>query len=140
MLAIAAPLIFMVQVADCPDPETAGGRFRIRQGELSCEQQAENAAKEKIPARPISAAEQRRIIAHFDLILLDGPSARWRWGKVERGHVAWFMVNAKNRMGAYTGWSCYSFDFETGKEFSLDEFAELTERLEIDANIPETCI
>lgn len=139
MLAIAAPLFFMAQVADCPDSETASGRFRIRQGELSCEQQAENAAKEKIPARPITAAEQRRIIAHFDTILVDGPSARWRWGNVVRGHVACFSVNSKNRMGGYSGWGRYTFDLETGEELDLDEMDALLERLNVKERPRDIC-
>lgn len=129
MLTIFAPLMLLAQAADCPDPDTAIGRKRLRAGEASCEQQAENAAKEKIPARPITAAEQRRIIVHFDNILVDGPSARWRWGDVKRGHVASFCVNSKNRMGGYAGWQRYTFDLETGEESSFEELEALLARL-----------
>lgn len=129
MLTILAPLILLAQAADCPDPETAIGRKRLRAGEASCEQQVEDAAKAKIPPRPISSAEQRRITAHFDEILLDGPSARWRWGDVKQGHIACFRVNAKNRMGGYTGWQRYTFDLETGEEASFEDQQALLTRL-----------
>lgn len=72
--------------------------------------QTKPAAKAK-PAAPtgpysLSPASKRDIIAQVKDKLLDGESARWRWPK----HVAEFglycgFVNAKNRMGAYTGFT-----------------------------------
>ena len=129
MLAIAAPLFILAQAADCPTPDTTAGQFRIRQGEASCSELAERAAKDKIAHRAITTAEQRRIIAHFDTILVDGPSARWRWGKVVRGHIACLSVNSKNRMGGYSGWGRYTFDLEDGSVLDLDEMDALMDRL-----------
>ena len=130
MLAIADPAHADDKTpADCPDESTLLGRMRIADGEPSCEQVAKNA----MPHRSITPAEQRRIIAHFDTILVDGPSARWRWEKVIQGSLACFWVNSKNRMGGYSGWSRYTFDLKTGKASSLDELNELLARL----NMPE---
>lgn len=125
MLEILAPVLMLAQAADCSSEATQDGRYRIRLGEKSCEQQAKEAA----PPRDMTAAEQKRIIAHFDDILVDGPSARWRWGKVVRGSIACLSVNAKNRMGGYSGWVRYTFDLETGKELNLDELDALMDRL-----------
>lgn len=65
-------------------------------------------AKAAAPTGPysLSLANKRDIIAQVKDKLLDGESARWRWPK----HVAEFglycgFVNAKNRMGAYTGFT-----------------------------------
>lgn len=77
---------------------------------------AEAAQKKPVAhARPVAAptepysltrANKRDIIAQVKDKLLDGESARWRWPK----HIAEFglycgFVNAKNRMGAYTGFT-----------------------------------
>ena len=139
MLATFAPLLFLAQAADCPDPDTAVGQFRIRQGELSCEEIAEREAKDQIPPRSITAAEKQRIMAHFDQILVDGPSARWQWGKVVRGHVACLSVNSKNRMGGYAGWSRYTFDLETGEETRTAELEALMERLGMPNQVRDIC-
>jgi hypothetical protein len=57
-------------------------------------------------AYSLTPANKRDIVAQVKDKLLDGESARWRWPK----HVAEFglycgFVNAKNRMGAYTGFT-----------------------------------
>ena len=127
MLSTILPIVLAAQASGCPSPDDATGRFRIRNGERSCVE----IAKDEIAPRAITAAEKRRIIDHFDLLLVDGPSARWRWGQVVRGHVACFRVNSKNRMGGYAGWSRYTFDLETGKESDLDKLDALLERLEM---------
>jgi hypothetical protein len=69
---------------------------------------AMSAKKVATPTGPysLSPANKRDIVAQVKDKLLDGESARWRWPK----HVAEFglycgFVNAKNRMGAYTGFT-----------------------------------
>ena len=112
MIELFAPLALMAQASpDCPTEETLAGRYRILSGETPCAE----AEKRSLTGRPISAAEKRRIIAYFDGLLLDGPSARWKWGKVVNETTACFSINAKNRMGAYTGWELYFFDLKTGR-------------------------
>lgn len=130
MLAFLTPLTLLAQAPDCPTDETAYGRMRIRTGEASCAEQAAEIAKQQIPPRKTTQAEKQRIIARFDDLLVDGPSARWKWGDVVRGSVACFSVNSKNRMGGYTGWTRYSFDLETGDAQNLDSFSELADMLE----------
>jgi hypothetical protein len=139
MLITFAPLLLLAQAADCPTEETASGRFRIRRGELSCSQQAKIAERDKIAPRPITASEKKRIIDHFDLLLVDGPSARWRWGNVVRGHVACFAVNSKNRMGGYAGWSRFTFDLETGEEVNIEQMEALLERLNMEGEMRDIC-
>lgn len=65
-------------------------------------------ALQAAPAPP-TKAEQAEIKRYFDAELLDGPSARWKWpARVSKGsYCGW--VNAKNRMGAYTGWKPFYF-------------------------------
>ena len=135
MLELLAPLLMQAATADCPSENDATGRYRIRWGETSCE---ELAAK-KIKPRKITPAEQRRIIGHFDNILVDGPSARWRWGNVVRGHIACFDINSKNRMGGYSGWSKYSYDLKTGEETSFAEVQALLDRLEVERAAGDIC-
>lgn len=53
----------------------------------------------------LSPALQRSIRNHFDTVLLDGPSARWKWPAAKNGKLYCGWVNAKNTMGAYTGWT-----------------------------------
>ena len=113
--------------SDCPTEKTLEGRMRIADGELSCDELARRA----IPPRPISPAEKRRIIAAFDTLLVDSPSARWRWGKVFRGNVACVWINSKNRMGGYSGWSEYTFDLQTGEVSSSEELEALLARLDL---------
>lgn len=54
----------------------------------------------------ISPAQQAAIKNHFYAQLLDGPSTRWKWpanGLSQGYYCGW--LNAKNRFGAYTGWT-----------------------------------
>lgn len=99
--------------------------MRIADGEPSCEE----IAKRSIPARPISFVERKRIMAAFDRLLVDGPSARWRWGKVVRGNVACLWINSKNRMGGYSGWSEYTFNLDDGTILSREDLQALLMRL-----------
>jgi hypothetical protein len=111
--------------ASCPTESTLEGRMRIADGEPSCAE----LAKRAIPARQISPSEKKRIMAAFDTLLVDSPSARWRWGKVIRGNVACLWVNSRNRMGGYSGWSEYTFDLESGDISSSEELDALLARL-----------
>lgn len=132
MITLAALIFVSAQAAaDCPTGDTAAGRLRIRLGEPSCAEIAEKAKFDSTPPRKITAAEQRRIIAHFDDILVDGPSTRWRWGDVIGGSVACFAINSKNRMGGYTGWQRFSFDLRTRQEINLEDVDALLARLEV---------
>jgi hypothetical protein len=119
----------------CPDARTLEGRMCHAEQDDA----AESRDRDSIPHRPISVAEQRRIIAYFDTILVDGPSARWRWGKVVRGSIACFWVNSKNRMGGYSGWSQYTFDLKTGQEQSFDELRALLARLNMPDTVNDIC-
>ena len=64
----------------------------------------------------ISLVKQALIKAHFDNALLDGTSARWKWQLQRHPQVYCGWVNAKNRLGAYSGWKPYYVMFgKTGK-------------------------
>lgn len=139
MLGFLSLILMQSAVIDCPTEEDATGRWRIRGGEPSCADLAKEAALKKILPRKVTPVEQRRIISHFDDILVDGPSARWRWGKVVRGHIACFAVNSKNRMGGYSGWMSYSFDLKTGEETSIGELQALLTRLNVDEKHSDIC-
>ncbi len=117
--------VFASEPSDCPIEGTLEGRMRIADGEPSCEE----IAKRSTPARPISLTERKRIMAAFDRLLVDGPSARWRWGKVVRGNVACLWINSKNRMGGYSGWSEYTFNLDDGTVSSREELEALLMRL-----------
>lgn len=72
--------------------------------------QTKPASKAKLaaPAEPysFSPTNKRDIIAQVKFKLLDGESARWRWPKhVEEFGLYCGFVNAKNHMGAYTGFT-----------------------------------
>jgi hypothetical protein len=63
---------------------------------------AATAVQKEAPPTP---ALQARIKRYFDADLLDGASARWKWPthNFPNGlYCGW--VNAKNRIGAFTGW------------------------------------
>jgi hypothetical protein len=65
----------------------------------------------------ISPAQQAAIKSHFDGQMLDMPSARWKWPAISKSrpeiYCGW--VNAKNRLGAYTGWQPFFVQFDKGK-------------------------
>lgn len=65
------------------------------------------------PSRNVTAAEQRATKTHFNLVLIDAPSARWRWLKVARGSLVCGYLNGKNRFGGYTGWTPFTYDLKT---------------------------
>lgn len=54
-----------------------------------------------------SASLQSEITKHLDNKLLDGKSARYHWQPVQSSKVYCAHVNAKNRLGAYTGWRLF---------------------------------
>lgn len=62
-----------------------------------------------------NATLQRSIKSHFDAELLDGLSARWKWPAQRSPTMYCGWVNAKNRMGAYTGWTPFAVLIEKGK-------------------------
>lgn len=63
---------------------------------------------------PITEDEKAAVRNYFDAILFDGLSARWKYTR-GKGDVICGTVNAKNRMGAYTGWVPYYFSGGTGR-------------------------
>lgn len=106
----------LVQVA-CLDPDssTSSGKRDLAAG-MPCLKEKPN--PRDIPGNlvAVTPAEQSAIKAYFDATLLDGPSARWRFPrrvKSERSYCGF--VNAKNRMGAYTGWAPFIVTLERGK-------------------------
>lgn len=132
-LALAA-LIFLapITVPDCADPKTNIGRFQIERGEArSCDEPI-------IPDRPVSPDLQAKVRTYFDNALRDGPSARWRWEKLKGGKVVCGYVNAKNALGAYSGWSPFVFVVadETGSVFD-ERDAWIFETVCHDAPVPQ---
>lgn len=65
----------------------------------------------------ISPAQQTAIKSYFDAQMLDMPSARWKWPAVSEKkptiYCGW--LNAKNRLGAYTGWQPFFVEFDKSK-------------------------
>lgn len=141
-LATFLALQSQADIDGCVSEETERGQRLVRMGIYpSCEEIAAREARNALPSRDLTASEKRRIAAHFDTILKDGPSARWRWGKVVRGSVACLTINAKNSFGGYTGWTNYHFDLDTGKESRPEELAELLARLDMDASqVSDPCV
>ena len=72
----------------------------------------------------VPAPVQEQAKAHFDMQLFDGQSARWRFeGQVPETELVCGYVNAKNRLGAYTGFQPFYFNPKdgTGRIFGPDE-------------------
>lgn len=57
-----------------------------------------------VTERPVTPAEQGAVRRYFDGVLFDGQSARWRFDKVRGDLFVCGYVNAKNQLGAFTGW------------------------------------
>ena len=73
-------------------------------------------APTKPPAVVIPTTKQALIKAHFDNVLLDGLTARWKWQLQRHPQVYCGWVNGKNRLGAYSGWKPYYVVFgKSGK-------------------------
>lgn len=70
-----------------------------------------------IPNRPVKPEEQSEARKAFDEIAFDGPSARWRFEHVKNNALVCGYVNAKNQLGAYTGWQPFIFGL-SDKTFS----------------------
>lgn len=73
---------------------------------------------------PPPPALQAKIKRHFDADLLDGPSARWKWPAMRKSakglYCGW--VNAKNKLGAYTGWKpFYVFEVNGKVDGEIDD-------------------
>lgn len=55
----------------------------------------------------LSAADRSKIQSYVADRLLDGEGARWRWPLEQEPQTYCGWINAKNRVGAYTGWRQY---------------------------------
>ena len=88
----------------------------------------------RIPG-PLPSAKREAIFRHFDAALFDGRSARWLWPKQQaKSGVYCGWVNAKNRIGAYTGWKPYWVTFdEAGKVHDGNIVAEDDSRILLEA-------
>lgn len=66
-----------------------------------------------------TAQEQASIKNAFEDVLLDAASARFRWPKLasEASYCGW--VNAKNAVGAFTGWQQYYLIYSMSKDNKL---------------------
>lgn len=71
---------------------------------------------------PVSEQWKQVITKELDTRLFDGESARYKWPDVRPAprrdaenfvYCGW--VNAKNRMGAYTGWKPYAVFIDDGR-------------------------
>jgi hypothetical protein len=70
---------------------------------------------------PLPAARQQAIRRYYDAKLFDGSSARWKWPRQHRDrgmYCGW--VNARNRLGAYTGWTAYFVSFDAAGKVKDD--------------------
>lgn len=68
---------------------------------------------------PASAALQTAVRRHFEMILLDAPSARWKWLPVRGdGRIYCGYVNAKNRIGGYTGFQMFMVKREAARSWT----------------------
>lgn len=126
-LFLAAQAIQPGITADgCPDLETLQGRLLFDSGE-SCprfekDKRIEKAKVSKAIAQdarientPLPITAQTAVKHYFDLKLMDGVSARYIWPARKTANWYCGFVNAKNMMGAYTGWRQFSVSFtETG--------------------------
>lgn len=59
-----------------------------------------------IAAAPADTLKSK-IRSHLDTVLLDGQSARYIWPEVKSPRVYCGFVNAKNRLGGYTGYRLF---------------------------------
>lgn len=106
--------LFLLAAVECADPDTARGMRDIDRGVPPCEPE-----RVKVPQRPSTASEQARAKRYFDDYLLDGPTARWRFLSVRIGYILCGRVNAKNRFGAYSGWTPFAYDLVEGDGYIL---------------------
>lgn len=112
MLAFALLALAPVpgQCAD-PDESTDAGLRMLSSGE-PCARKVPF-PKIKGPATPALKLAVRK---YFEPILLDATSARWKWGRVVGdGAIFCGYVNAKNRLGAYTGYDLFAVSLFKGK-------------------------
>mgnify|MGYP005860047481 CR=1 FL=1 len=77
--------------------------------------------------RPINVDKLRTLMIFWLTALLHVDAG----GDVVGGSVPCFAINSINRMGGYTGWERFSFDFRTGKEVNLDELDAVLECLKV---------
>ncbi|MFW6129896.1 MAG: hypothetical protein ACOC56_01855 [Atribacterota bacterium] len=77
--------------------------------------------------------------SYFNEVLIDSPSARYEWvqepykgcmpkmmyvGNVDYGYIVIVKVNAKNRMGGYTGKTPYALLIRNGKVINKSKYGE----------------
>jgi hypothetical protein len=116
MLFLSSLLLLAANSVECFPPGTVTGRRQIRLGQCR-----DPNAPAPPPDRPPTTAEQQRAKEAFDLIAFDGPSARWRFEVVKGGELVCGLVNSKNRMGGYVGWTPFIFNLRDG---SFDTYSE----------------
>lgn len=105
-MLLTASLLFLAPV-ECFPPDTVTGQRQIRIGECP-----DPDKPPPPPDRAPTASEQNRAKAAFDLVAFDGPSARWRFEVTRKGYLVCGYVNAKNRLGAYVGWTPFTYDLD----------------------------
>ena len=97
ILALAAP-------AQCADTSTAQGMREMDNGMPGCQPKGD-----RKPDRKTTPADTDKVKTYFDGVLFDGQSARYKLDFVKAGVLICGQVNAKNRMGAYTGWTPFYY-------------------------------
>ncbi len=116
---IALAIAMQAPIEDCP-PRGSAARDRLTNAGVQCaddvrEEAAEQRKaaalikrgrdfKDRVPP-PSLQAKVRRFMDRE--VLLDGLSARYEFPPWKHPHFYCFRVNAKNSMGAYTGWTDY---------------------------------
>jgi hypothetical protein len=108
--------ILLAAAEPCVSEDTPGASYLLGAGAVSCE-----SLKPKVPDRTPTVREQAKVKAYFDNELFDGPAARWKFETVKGGSQICGTVNAKNRLGAYTGWHGFIFDLKDGAGSIYDE-------------------
>ena len=119
-------LAILLLSAPCVAGDSPSELRRIDAGEVSCQ-----SLRPKAADRVATVREQAKVKAYFDGVLFDGPAARWKFEAVKGGSQICGTVNAKNRLGAYTGWHGFIYDLkdETGSIYDDDKHAWLFEVL-----------
>lgn len=126
MLALILVLAASSPERVCADPdEFIPANRRALLGGEPCKRYVEKtrdgpAAAQGRSKVPVSKARQQAVRTYFGAALVDAPSARWRWPNQERDrdfYCVW--INAKNRMGGYTGWEIHAVQFRDGKPGAL---------------------
>lgn len=107
-------LWMLLAATDCPPLDSAAGQRMKAAGEI-CDNWTAEARAKRAKAPVATPALQAKIKKAFEFELLDAPSARYYWPNVMKQEFYCGFFNAKNRMGAYSGWKRYVVTFENGK-------------------------